>query len=287
MQANTPLFSRVKQAAATVLDRLNADDCEVAVVLSSGLAAASEQLEGATTISYGAVPGMPETTVSGQPGRLACGLWGGRKALVFLGRVHAFEGYGPADLGFGVRVAAMLGVRTLVTTDLAGAITPALQVGQVTCTSDHLNLSGIFPLSGPNDERLGPRFIDMSDAYDPGLRAVAVDTSRRLFGAPLPEVVYGAMPGPSYETPAEVRMLQALGADVVGMSLVHDVIVARHAGMRVLALALVSDRPSERPALTHSRLTATGVANAARIGELLSAVLPQLPPPGAPTRSPG
>ena len=161
--------------------------------------------------------------------------------MLLCGRVHGYEGYPPSEVGFGVRVVAALGVRTLIVTNASGAVEPSLQPGEIVAISDHINLTSASPLSGPNDERLGPRFVDMTDAYDPALRAIAAATAQAATGRPLREAIYAGMAGPAYETPAEVRLLRTLGAGLVGMSTVHEVITARHAGLDVLGLSLVAN----------------------------------------------
>jgi purine-nucleoside phosphorylase len=236
MKLSASLYDRVLVAAEAVRQHLGVASAEVAIVLGSGLTAASARLSDLRSIDYAQLPCFPETTVAGHPGRLLFGTLTGKRALVLCGRVHAYEGYAPAEVGFGVRVAAALGVGTVVVTNVAGSIEPAYAIGEIVCIRDHLNLTGLSPLSGVNDERLGPRFVDMTDTYTPALRALAAQAAQDLTGKPLREAVYAGMCGPSYETPAEVRMLRVLGADLVGMSTVHEVIAARHAGLKVLGL---------------------------------------------------
>jgi purine-nucleoside phosphorylase len=182
-----------------------------------------------------------------------------------------------------VRVAATLGAQTLIVTNVAGAIEPSYAIGEIVAIRDHINLTGTSPLVGPNDERLGPRFIDMSEPYDPALRGLAASVAKERFGAPLREGVYAAMPGPSYETPAEVRMLRVLGADLVGMSTVHEVIAARHAGLAVLGLSMVANPGAgvQSTPLSHEHVTGAAAAGAARMGELLEAVVTRLPLPSS------
>jgi purine-nucleoside phosphorylase len=208
-----------------------------------------------------------------------CGRLAGRKALVFCGRVHGYEGYPATEVGFGVRVAATVGVQTLIVTNVAGGVDASLGVGEIVAISDHLNLTGVSPLSGPNDERLGPRFVDMTNTYTPALRRLASEAAQAVFGKPLREAVYAGMPGPSYETPAEVRMLRTLGAGLVGMSTIHEVIAGRHSGLKVLGLSLVAN-PAAGVAptpLSHEEVTDVAAAGAARMGSLLEAVVSRLP----------
>jgi purine-nucleoside phosphorylase len=251
-------------------------------VLGSGLAAAADQMTETRSLLYASLPGFPETTVAGHPGRLIGGLWAGRKALVFCGRVHGYEGYDATEVGFGVRVAATLGVGTLIVTNVSGGIDPSFEEGEIIAISDHINLTGASPLSGPNDERLGPRFVDMGDTYTPALRRLASELAQGLSGKPLREAIYAGMSGPSYETPAEVRMLRILGAGLVGMSTIHEVIAARHSGLRVLGLSLVANPAAgvKSSPLRHEDVTRAATAGAARMSALLQAVIARLPPPG-------
>jgi purine-nucleoside phosphorylase len=269
---------RVRVAAEAVAERLDVAGIEVAVVLGSGLAAAAESLESPRALRYASLPGFPETTVAGHPGRLVVGAWDGRRALVLCGRVHAYEGYAPGEVGFAVRVAAAVGARTVIVTNVSGAVDPTFKTGEIVLISDHINLTGASPLTGPNDERLGPRFVDMSAVYTPALRALASDVARELWGQALREAVYAGMTGPSYETPAEVRMLRLLGAGLVGMSTVYEVITARHAGMRVLGLSLVANPAAgvEKEPLRHEDVTRAAAAGAERMGALLRGVIVRL-----------
>jgi purine-nucleoside phosphorylase len=278
MKLNSSLNDRVLVAAEAVRQHLGVSEAQVAIVLGSGLAAASTRLAKVRSITYAQLPCFPETTVAGHPGRLLYGTLAGKDALVLCGRVHAYEGYPPAEIGFGVRVAAALGVGTLVVTNVSGGIDPALGVGEIACIRDHINLTGVSPLTGPNDERLGPRFVDMTDVYTPALRTLASEAAQTLFGKPLRDCIYAGMLGPSYETPAEVRMLRILGADLVGMSTVHEAIVARHAGLKVLGLSLVANPAAGTLSapLRHEDVTAAAAAGSARMGELLEGVLARL-----------
>jgi purine-nucleoside phosphorylase len=282
MKLVATFHDRVRVAAEAVAERLDATGSEVAVVLGSGLSTAAERVQDPRSVVYASLPGFPETTVAGHPGRLMCGTLAGRKVLVFVGRVHGYEGYPPSEVGFGVRVAATLGVGTLIVTNVSGGIDPALEEGQIVAISDHVNMTGCSPLSGPNDERLGPRFVDMTDTYTPTLRRLASDAAQELFGEPLWEAVYAGMPGPSYETPAEVRMLRILGAGLVGMSTIHEVIAGRHSGMRILGLSLVANPAAgvkEKP-LRHEDVTHAAAAGAARMGTLVEKIVGMLPSGG-------
>jgi purine-nucleoside phosphorylase len=278
MKITASLHDRVLVAAEAVRQHLGVSEAQVAIVLGSGLATASTRLKNAQSIAYAQLPCFPETTVAGHPGRLLYGTLAGKETLVLCGRVHAYEGYPPEEVGFGVRVAAALGVSTLIVTNVSGGIEPALGVGEIASIRDHINLTGMSPLTGPNDERLGPRFVDMTDVYTPTLRALASQTAQSLFGKPLRDCIYAGMLGPSYETPAEVRMLRILGADLVGMSTVHEVIAARHAGLKVLGLSLVANPAAGTltTPLRHEDVTAAAAAGSSRMGELLEGVLARL-----------
>lgn len=279
MKLAATLHERVHSAAEAVAERMDAFGAEVAVVLGSGLGGVAEGLDGAQSAPYATLPGFPETTVAGHPGRLMAGKIAGRKALLLCGRVHGYEGYSACEVGFGVRVAAALGVGTLIVTNASGGIDPALQPGELVAIADHINLTGVSPLSGLNDERLGPRFVDMTDVYTPALRAIAAAAAPRALGRPLREAVYAGMAGPSYETPAEVRMLRTLGAGLVGMSTVHEVITARHAGLSVLGLALVANHAAgvAREPLRHEDVTRAAAAGSEALGRLVKDVIAALP----------
>jgi purine-nucleoside phosphorylase len=285
------LFDRVQEAARAAAAQLDVGEAEVAVVLGSGLGGIAGQLGEARTVPYASLPGFPETTVAGHPGRLVGGTLAGKTALLLCGRVHAYEGYPASEVGFGVRVVAALGVRTLIVTNAAGGVDPALTPGEIVAISDQINLTALSPLSGPNDERLGPRFVDMTDAYHPARGARAPrggapprGVAPRALGRPLREAIYAGLPGPAYETPAEVRLLRTLGAGLVGMSTVHEVITARHAGLGVLGLSLVAN-PAAGVApgpLRHEDVTRAATAGAEALGRLIAAVVADLPASGSP-----
>src|SRR5688500_3808205 len=279
MKVAATFHDRIRVAAEAVAEHLDAGGAEVAVVLGSGLAPAADRTTDSRSLLYASLPGFPETTVAGHPGRLMCGRLAGRKALVFCGRVHGYEGYPATEVGFGVRVAATVGVQTLIVTNVAGGVDESLGVGEIVAISDHLNLTGVSALTGPNDERLGPRFVDMTDTYTPALRQLASEAARAVFGQPLREAVYAGMSGPSYETPAEVRMLRTLGAGLVGMSTIHEVIAGRHSGLKVLGLSLVANPAAgvKDTPLSHEDVTDVAAAGAARMGSLLEAVVARLP----------
>jgi purine-nucleoside phosphorylase len=283
MKLVATLFERVRAAAEAAAVHLDASGADVAIVLGSGLGGVADRLQEARTAPYSSLPGFPETTVAGHPGRLVSGTLAGRKMLLLCGRVHGYEGYPPSEVGFGVRVAAALGARTLIVTNAAGGVDPTFTAGEIVAISDHINLTGCSPLTGPNDERLGPRFVDMTDAYSPSLRELAAKEAATVFGRPLREAIYAGMAGPAYETPAEVRLLRTLGAGLVGMSTVHEVITARHAGLGVLGLSLVANPAagvSDAP-LRHEDVTRAAAGGADAMGRLIRAVVAALPAQGA------
>jgi purine-nucleoside phosphorylase len=281
MKPTASLFERVRDAARAVADNLAGDGADVAVVLGSGLASVADSFASPRSAPYASLPGFPETTVAGHPGRIVVGALAGRKVLALCGRVHGYEGYPPSEIGFGVRVAAALGARTLVTTNASGGVDPTLKPGEIVAISDQINLTGLSPLTGPNDERLGPRFLDMTDAYAPALRKLAASAASRIAtsAAPLREAIYAGLAGPQYETPAEVRLLRTLGAGLVGMSTVLEVIAARHAGMSVLGLSLVANHAAgvTGEPLRHEDVTRAAAAGASAMAKLVAAVVADLP----------
>lgn len=267
------IMERIEQAAAA-LSRLGRP--EVAVVLGSGLSSVLA-LEGERALRFSEIPGFPVPTVSGHTGEVAVGGVGGREVLVQRGRVHFYEGHELSEVVIPVRAYAILGVRTLVITNASGGIGDGFFPGDLVLISDHINMMGGNPLWGPNLDRLGPRFPDMSAAYDPGLRKLAHKVAGWL-GIELKEGVYLATMGPSYETPAEIQAFKALGADLVGMSTVPEVIAARHAGMQVLGISCVSNFAAgiAKQPLSHEEVIETTRRRAKDLGRLLSALLPQL-----------
>lgn len=212
----------------------------VAVVLGSGLGAFADSLQDAVSIPYSEIPGWPVSTAVGHAGKLVVGLAEGVPVAVLAGRAHLYEGYTAQQAVYGIRALRSFGVESLVLTNAAGGVNAAYGPGTLVLISDHINLLGQNPLTGPNDESLGPRFPDMSEAYSKALREIAREAGRSA-GLDLPEGVYAALPGPSYETPAEIRYLRAIGADLVGMSTVPETIAANHLGMRVLGISCVTN----------------------------------------------
>jgi purine-nucleoside phosphorylase len=263
--------------ATQCLERLKTWLPKVAVVLGSGLGAFADELSARTEIPYCDIPHWPQSTAIGHAGKLVFGRLGELPAAVMAGRVHLYEGYSPQQVVFGVRVLARLGVRSFVFTNAAGGINASYGRGRLVLISDHINLQGFNPLVGPNDEALGPRFPDMTEAYPAGLRKLAKQVAGEL-GITLDEGVYAAMLGPSYETPAEIRHLRAIGADLVGMSTVPEVIAANHMGARVLAISCVTNMAAGilPRKITHAEVLETGEMVRGTLVALLKALLPRI-----------
>jgi len=272
-EAVVDMMDRIERAAEA-LSRLGQP--EVAVVLGSGLSSVLTLEEG-RALEFGEIPGFPVPTVSGHAGRVEVGTVGGREVLVQRGRIHYYEGYGLSEVVIPVRAYAVLGVKTLIITNASGGIADGLSPGDLVLITDHINMLGGNPLRGPNLERLGPRFPDMTAAYDPGLRERAKEVAARL-GIELKEGVYLATMGPSYETPAEIRAFKTLGADLVGMSTVPEVIAARHAGLKVLGISCVTNFAAgiAKQPLSHEEVIETTRRKAAELSRLLSTLIPQL-----------
>jgi len=213
---------------------------QVALILGSGLGSWADTVEDATRIPYAEIPGMPQSRVAGHAGNLVLGEAEGVSVVAMQGRVHLYEGHSPQDAVFGARLMIALGAEQVMITNAAGGIAARFAVGDLMLIEDHLNLTGMSPLIGTNEESLGPRFVDMTTAYDATLRELATEGARAL-GIELQHGVYAGLLGPSYETPAEIRMLHRMGADAVGMSTVLEVIAARHMGARVLGLSCITN----------------------------------------------
>jgi purine-nucleoside phosphorylase len=240
MTASPALHDRVASAADAVRARTRLRP-EVAIGLGTGLGGLAREIAVEVEIPYGDIPGFPLSTVETHAGKLLAGRLAGRSVMAMQGRFHRYEGYDLQQVTFPVRVLHALGAETLVVSNACGGMNPLWGPGNLVLLSDHINLLGDNPLIGPNDDRLGPRFPDMSAPYDPELRALARAAALEL-GIVLREGVYVAVPGPNLETRAEYRMLRAIGADVVGMSTVPEVIVAVHQGMRVVGVSIITDQ---------------------------------------------
>jgi purine-nucleoside phosphorylase len=234
------LYDQIQSAVAAIRARTGARP-DVAIILGTGLGGLAKEIRADTVIPYEELPGFPLSTVETHAGRLILGQLGGRSVVAMQGRFHRYEGYSLREVTFPVRVMHALGASTLIVSNVSGGMHPLWAPGELVLISDHINLLGDNPLLGPNDERLGPRFPDMSDPYDPELRGLARTVALEL-GITLREGVYVAVTGPNLETRAEYRMLRAMGADVVGMSTVPEVIVAVHERLRVLGLSIITDQ---------------------------------------------
>lgn len=247
---------------------------KIGLILGSGLGILADEMEEAVEIPYAHIPHFPVSTVEGHAGTLVGGKLAGKWVVAMKGRFHYYEGYSLEQVTFPVRVMHFLGVDTLVVTNAAGGIQPQWQAGDLMVIKDHLNLMFCNPLIGPNDEQLGPRFPDMSRAYDPHLRSLAHEVAREL-GIPLREGVYAGLTGPSYETPAEIRMLRTLGGDAVGMSTVPEVIVANHMGMRVLGLSCIANLAAgvQDVPLSHEEVMATAQKIRDRFVQLVRGII--------------
>jgi purine-nucleoside phosphorylase len=265
------IFEKAEEAAAAIRQRV-AVTPRVAIVLGSGLGSFAERIERPVAIAYTDIPYFPHPTVEGHSGRLLVGTLAGTPVAVMQGRVHAYEGYNPEEVTFPIRVLGRLGITTLVLTNAAGGIRLDLKQGQLVLLSDHINLTGRNPVVGPNDERLGPRFFDMTDPYSKRLRLLAHSA------AELAEGVYLGLSGPSFETPAEIRAFRTLGADLVGMSTVHEAIVARHMGIEVLGISCVTNMAAgilDQP-INHQEVMETGARAQTQLTSLLATLLPAL-----------
>ena len=267
------LKSKHKPAAGP--EREGAD--MIGLILGSGLGVVADRVTDAVSIPFQEIEGFPQSTVVGHAGRLVAGKLAGKDVIALSGRAHLYEGKTALEVTFPVRVLRALGVDTLLVTNAAGGIRPDLRTGHFMLISDHLNLQGANPLQGPNDERLGPRFPDMTTAYDAGIRKQAMEVGKRL-KLPVSEGVYAAMPGPTYETPAEIRMLRAMGADAVGMSTVPEVIVARHGGMKVVGISFIANAAAGLggQTLTHEEVTAEAAKARPQFEKLVTELLAAL-----------
>jgi len=277
------LDRRISEATDFIRSRL-ADETslaspKLAVVLGSGLGGVEEMLDASprVSIAYGDIPNVPVSSVEGHAGNLVAGTVHGTPTMLLSGRAHPYEGYSQRESTLLLRAVLALGANTVVLTNAAGGLSPDLEPGDVMLITDHLNLSGDNPLRGPNLDRFGTRFPEMTDAYDPALRAAAKESSART-GVALREGIYIMLTGPAFETRAEMRMLRGLGGDAVGMSTAHETIVARHAGARVLAFSLITNKATEDVAegATHQEVLEMGRVGAERLVTLLGDLLPRL-----------
>ena len=269
-------FLHADHAAQTILARTPLRP-RIAVVLGSGLGGFADELRNSASIPYVKIPAFPHSTAVGHAGNLVIGTVDGIPVVAMQGRVHLYEGYTAQQVAFPVRVFARMGIKAVVLTNAAGGINPSYKRGALVAIRDHINLQGHNPLVGPSDDRFGPRFPDMTDCYNPQFRRFVLDEADRL-GGDIYEGVYAAMLGPSYETPAEIRYLQTIGADLVGMSTVPEVIAARHMSLDVLAISCVTNMAAGITAekIRHEEVLETGERVRGKFLALLRTVLPKM-----------
>jgi purine-nucleoside phosphorylase len=269
-------FERAESAANFIFTKTDLRP-KIALVLGSGLGAFADEFETPTKIPYSEIPHFPRSTAIGHAGQLVVGKVGGIPLAGMQGRVHLYEGYSAKDVAFPIRVFARMGIKAVILTNAAGGIKREFVQGQLVVIKDHINLQGVSPLTGPNDERFGPRFPDMTVAYDRRFRELTVGEGNRN-RISLYEGVYAALPGPSYETPAEIRYLRTIGADLVGMSTVPEVIAARHSGIRVLGISCVTNAAAgilDQP-LDHKEVLETAERVKSQFIALLKNVIPRI-----------
>ena len=269
-------FGRSQRAAKYVLSKSGLRP-KIAVVLGSGLGAFADELIGATRVPYDKIPGFPRPTAEGHAGRLVIGKVNDAAVAVMQGRVHFYEGYPLKEVVYPMRVLHQMGIQAAILTNAAGAINLRFSQGRLVVIRDHISLQGNNPLIGPNEDRFGPRFPDMSDAYCKPYRDIALADGKKL-GMDVEEGVYAALSGPSFETPAEIRYLRTIGADMVGMSTVPEVIVARHMGIRVLGISCVTNMAAgilDQP-INHADVIKTGERVKVQFVALLRSVIPHI-----------
>lgn len=268
-------MKRIDEAAAKVLAVCGKAD--IGVILGSGLGDYAEVLEDAVKLPYSEIPGFPRSTVAGHAGMWCCGTLYGKRVVMMQGRFHYYEGYGMKDVTLSVRVMQKIGVKTLIVTNAAGGVNLGYHPGELMVIGDIFSMTAQNPLIGPNLDAFGPRFPDMSCAFDKELRALAHECANEQ-GFALREGVYAQMTGPTYETPAEIRMLRTLGADAVGMSTVPEVIVARHGGMRVLGISCITNMAAgilDQP-LNHAEVTETANRVKGQFRSLLDRIIEKM-----------
>ncbi len=269
----TALLQQMDEARAAIIAR-GAATPSVGLILGSGLGDLAEQIENAVRIPYHEIPHFPVSTVEGHAGQLVIGTLMGQTVVAMQGRVHYYEGYSMQQVTFPVRVMKALGVETVIVTCASGGLNPSFEAGDLMLIVDHINMMGEDPLRGPNVKELGPRFPAMVDAYTPELRKVALEVAEEL-GFQLRQGVYSPISGPSYNTSAELRMLQRLGSDAVGMSTVPEVVVAKHMGLKVMGIACITDMalPDSPVHLTHEQVMEVANQTKPRFQNLIKGVL--------------
>lgn len=271
------LYDRVQAAAAAVRAKIGGKAPQVGLILGSGLGGFADKLGNPTKIDYSEIPGFPRSHVQGHAGRLVIGETQGVQCVAMQGRVHMYEGHSAETVAFPARVLVTLGAKVLIITNAAGGLMRDWSPGTLMLISDHIDMLRDHALRGPNDERFGPRFPDMTKAYAPELRALVREAAKTA-GIELREGTYVAMPGPTYETPAEVRMLQVVGAQATGMSTVPEVVVARHMGARVIGISCITNQAAgiTGQELSHAEVTETATRVRATFERLLETILSTL-----------
>lgn len=276
VESSTPLRRHLEEAAQAIARRSTLQP-KIGVIVGSGLGGIASSLRVDATIDFTDLPHFPRATAPGHEGTLVLGTMGPLTLAVLNGRFHTYEGYSAQQVTYPVRVLRALGAEILIITSIVGSMNPAMPPGSLVLLKDHINLMGVNPLTGPNDEALGVRFPDMSEPYDPALRQLAREGASAQ-GIPLAEGVYVAVAGPNLETRAEYRFLRQIGADIVGMSVVPEVIAARHGGLRVLAMAVVSDAcdPDHLKPATVEELLRTAASAEPKLTAILKHVITRL-----------
>ncbi len=275
-----PTLSMMEEAAASVRQHTTLRP-RVGMILGSGLSPLADAIEAPVSVDFGQIPHFPVSTVLGHSGRLVLGTLEGQPVVVMQGRTHYYEGYSMGQIGFPVRVMALLGIEVLIVTNAAGGVNTTYRPGEIMIIRDHINLvgmAGLSPLRGPNLDAFGPRFPSMNDAYDPALRELARQTALEA-GIPFQQGVYICLAGPNFESPADVRFLHVIGADAVGMSTVPEVITARHSNVRVLGLSGISNTlvgEEGAPAPNHEEVLEAGATLVPRLESIVRGVLRQL-----------
>lgn len=271
------LYDRASEAARYIMAKAKARTPRVAVVLGSGLGGVAEAVQDGVEIPYSEIPHFVTSTVQGHEGKLIIGSCGGVDVVLLKGRVHFYEGYSMEEVTLPVRVFNVMGIRSLILTNAAGGAAPHLLTGSLMAITDHINLMGENPLRGPNDDRFGARFPDMTGVYTPSYVEAAHEIAREM-GVVLFEGVYMALRGPTYETPAEIRMMRKLGADAVGMSTVPEATVARHCGMNVLAISCITNVAAGLTSgeISHSDVMIVGESAGKHLAELIVRVIPRI-----------
>lgn len=272
-----PLYDRATEAARMISVRAGSRRPRAALILGSGLGGVADSIADPEEIPFAEIPYFSESTVDGHDGRLIVGSCNGVDVIVMKGRLHFYEGYSMEEVTLPIRAFALLGIRCLVITNAAGSTSFKMGPGSLMIVTDHINLMGDNPLRGPNDERFGPRFPDMTAVYTPAYIDQAHQVAREV-GVALSEGIYGALRGPCYETPAEVRMLRDLGIDAVGMSTVPEVIVARHCGMKVLAISCITNIAAGLTSvvINHEEVIEVGKRAGKELARLIVGVIPRL-----------